>query len=73
MIRLVINLYILILILDTVLSYLPQFRHTNWATKIREVANLTLRPIRRYMPADMPFDFSPVVAIVLLKLLVALW
>lgn len=73
MIRVLINLYILVIIIDVILSYLPQFRHQPWATAIKKAANFTCRPIRQLMPPDLPFDFSPLIVIMGLNLLIALW
>jgi YggT family protein len=73
MIRMIINLYILVIILDVILSYLPQFRSQQWALMIKKAANFTCRPIRQFLPPDMPFDISPMIVIILLNLLVALW
>ncbi len=73
MIRSLIELYIFVIIIDTILSYLPQFKKTLWAQKIRQVCGYTTEPIRRYLPEDLPFDISPLVVIVALKIVVAIW
>ncbi|WP_164848223.1 YggT family protein [Halobacteriovorax sp. HLS] len=73
LIRVVIELYILLLIIDIVLSYLPQYRRNSWVMKINKFANYTCNPVRRYMPPDLPFDFSPLIVILILTLLKALW
>ena len=73
MIRMLIHLYILILIADTLFSYFPKFQHQPWVLKIKKLANFTLVPIRKLLPADLPFDFSSLIAIVLFELLIVLW
>lgn len=73
MIRLLIDLYIGVLIVDTILSYFPQYRFKPWAIKIRTFADYSCIPIRRYLPKDLPFDFSPLVVIVILNILKMLW
>ena len=77
MIRFVIDLYILLIIVDTVLSYLPQFRVERWAVFIRQVSGYSLNPVRkmidRTFPNQLPFDLSPLVVILLLKLFIALF
>jgi YggT family protein len=40
---------------------------------IKKAANFTCRPIRQLMPPDLPFDFSPLIVIMGLNLLIALW
>ena len=73
MIRALINLYILLLILNTILSYLPQFRNQAWAYNIRRAADVTCKPVRKYLPPDLPLDPSPFIVIIILKLIEALW
>ena len=73
MIRSLINLYVLVLIIDVILSYLPQFRHQPWAQFIKRAADFTCRPVRQIMPPDLPFDFSPMIVIIGLQLFKVLW
>lgn len=73
LIRFIIYLYIWVIIGDVVLSYLPQFKNTKWARKIRDLADISCKPIRGLMPKDVPFDFSPLVVIMALQLLVVLF
>jgi YggT family protein len=76
MIRFFIDIYILILVVDAVLSFLPQFRHERWVMTIRRIASYTLDPVRRILRKtvpDLPFDISPLIVIIGLKLFVALF
>lgn len=73
LIRFFIYLYVWIIIIDIVLSYFPQFRNAPWARKIRDLADITCKPIRGLMPKGLPFDFSPLVVIIALQLLVVLF
>lgn len=73
MIRVLIDLYIFLLIVDIILSYLPQYRHQPIVANIRRAADFTCAPVRRWLPKDLPFDFSPLVVIAILKLLEVLW
>lgn len=73
MIRFIIKLYILVLIADMVLSYFPQLRHNEIVKQIRKAADLTEKPVRKLLPEDLPFDFSPLVVILALNILMALW
>ncbi len=72
MIRALINLYCFILIVDWILSYLPQFAHHNFVKKLHMIAEFTLKPVRKYLPQDLPLDLSPLVVILALKLFQAL-
>jgi len=73
LIRFFIYLYVWIIIIDIVLSYFPQFKNASWAKKIRDLADITCKPIRGLMPKGLPFDFSPLVVIIALQLLVVLF
>lgn len=73
MIRALIDLYCFILIIDWILSYLPQFSHHPVVKKIAQIANYTLNPVRRYLPKELPLDISPLIVILVLKLIQALW
>jgi YggT family protein len=73
MIRLILKLYIFIIILDTILSYLPQFRYQKWAQWIKKAADYSLAPVRKILPPDLPIDPSPLIVIVIITILMALW
>lgn len=73
MIRFLIDIYIFILVSDVILSYFPQYRYKNWAMHIKKVSDFTCNPVRKLLPPDLPFDFSPMVVIIFLKLIEALW
>ena len=73
MISNLIELYILLLIVDVVLSYLPQFRRNSVVMWIHKAADFTCKPIRKLLPADLPLDISPLIVILILKLLLRLW
>ncbi len=73
MIRFLLNLYTILLVIDVVLSYLPQFRHLPAVIYIRKAADFTCRPIRRLLPPDLPFDFSPLIVMFGIQLVKALW
>ncbi|ATH08766.1 YggT family protein [Halobacteriovorax marinus] len=73
LIRTLIELYILLLFVDVILSYLPQYRRNIWVVRIHKLANYTCAPVRRYLPNDLPFDFSPLIVVVILTILKALW
>ena len=63
----------MVILADVVLSYLPQFNNTEWRLFIKKLADYTCKPIRGFMPQDMPFDLSPLVAMVLLQMVSSLF
>lgn len=74
MIRFIIKIYIYILIVDSILSYFPQYQNKPWAKQIKQLADFTLKPVRSVLPdANLPFDISPIVVIITLNVLMLLW
>ncbi|MBK23343.1 MAG: hypothetical protein CME70_04995 [Halobacteriovorax sp.] len=77
MIRSILNIYILVLVADVILSYLPQFRNYPAVLYIKKASDFTCKPIRKLLrqlvPQDFPFDFSPFLVILSIKILEALW
>lgn len=73
MIRALIQLYTFVLIIDVFLSFLPQVKNQPWAKAVRKAADVTCGPVRKIMPPDLPFDFSPLVIIMAFQLLRFLW
>ncbi|MDA9189617.1 YggT family protein [bacterium] len=67
------NLYILVIIIDTILSYIPKYQYKSWVLKVRALADFTQKPIRKILPRDIPFDISPLVVILAIKLIQMLW
>ena len=73
LIRLVIDIYILVLVASVVLSYFPHLRHHPVVMRIHQASELTCKPIRKLLPPDLPFDFSPILVIIALRVLVFLF
>lgn len=73
LIRAFINIYILIIIIDVILSYLPEYAKTAWGKKIRVLSDYTCAHVRKYIPKDLPMDPTPLIVIVALKAMIALW
>ncbi|MFA5584388.1 MAG: YggT family protein [Bacteriovoracaceae bacterium] len=63
------QLYIYIIIIDVIMSYFPQMRGQVWAQKIHQMADVSLRPVREMMPANLPFDISPMIVIIVIQIL----
>lgn len=73
MIRFFIRLYYLVIIADVILSYFPQYNNEPWRNVIRKMSEAALAPIRKALPPDIPFDFSPFIVILLFELFIALF
>ena len=69
-----IEIFILLIIVDAVISFVPNpdvQRHP-LVLQLRRITDVPQRPIRQLLPPDMPFDPSPIVVILLLRMLAAM-
>lgn len=74
MIRTIIDIYSLILIIDVIMSYLPQYKSHPFVYRIKKLSDLTCAPVRKMLPRmDIPFDISPMIVIFALQLVEVLW
>ena len=74
MIRALIDIYILVLIVDVIISYLPQYRGHPFAMNVKKIADFSCEPIRKILPPNqIPFDISPIIVIFTLKVFVAVF
>jgi uncharacterized protein YggT (Ycf19 family) len=73
-ILMVINVYMLVIIADAIVSYLPQYKNKEWAIKLSGLAGYSLSPVRRILPPNsMNIDISPFIVLMVLSLLKVLW
>ncbi|MCB9091289.1 MAG: YggT family protein [Halobacteriovoraceae bacterium] len=64
----------IILIADAVLSnFFPQSMKYPVVQFMRKLADFTLKPARKILPPDMPFDFSPLLVVFIILCIKALW
>lgn len=73
MIRFLIDVYIFVLIVDIILSYVPDLKGNQIVQIIRKMADASCRPVRKYLPPDLPIDFSPLIVILALRVFVELF
>lgn len=73
MIRFLLGIYIGIIIIDVILSYVPQYRNNEFAKMIRKLSEYSLGPVRRVLPNDLPFDISPLIVIILIRVFIAIF
>lgn len=73
MIRLIIKFYMVLIILDAVLSYFPQFNRQEWRMKLKKIVDISCNPVRRLLPESLPFDLSGLIVIFLLSLFIQIF
>lgn len=69
MIHALLQIFIYILIIDVVLSYIPQARSQKWAEMLHKIADAPQKPIRDMLPKDLPLDPTPMILIMLIQML----
>jgi uncharacterized protein YggT (Ycf19 family) len=73
MIRVLLDIYILVLIIDAALEFFPQYSKHQFAIYIKRLSDLTVKPVRRLLPKEWTFDVSWIIVILGIKLFMYLW
>jgi YggT family protein len=74
MLHALINIFILMVLADAVISFVPNpnvQRHPV-VIQLRKIVDVPQRPIRQLLPPNIPFDPSPLVIILLLRMIEAM-
>jgi uncharacterized protein YggT (Ycf19 family) len=69
MIHSLLQLLIFIIIIDALMSWVPQVRYQKWAQILHKIADAPQKPIREMLPMDLPIDPTPMIIIMLIQLL----
>jgi YggT family protein len=72
-IRTLLQIYIYALIFDAILSFFPELMKHNWRRQLKRICDYSCNPIRKILPPNLPFDFSPILVILIINLLMFLW
>ncbi len=72
-IRLALNFYMIVIILDVVLDFLPKYRDHKYAKYISQFSAYTVAPVRKFLSPDVPYFASHGLVVVLIYILKAIW
>lgn len=72
-IRTILEIYIYALIFDAIFGFFPELMKYNWRRKLKKLCDFSCNPIRKRLPPNLPFDFSPILVILLINFLMFLW
>lgn len=72
-IRTILEIYIYALIFDAIFSFFPELMKHNWRRQLKRICDISCAPIRKRLPPGLPFDFSPILVILVINLLMFLW
>jgi len=70
--NMVINTIIILVLTDSILSFIPNMRQNPYAQKLKIVVNFMLGPIRSLLPQNLPIDISPLILIFLIQFLASI-
>jgi len=73
MIGWLLQIFIYIVIIDVILSWIPEVRRQEWAQTLHKIADAPQKPIRDLLPQGMPLDPTPMIVILICQLLVSLF
>jgi YggT family protein len=68
LIHYLLQLLVFVIIIDVLLSWVPQYRSQKWAQTIHDIAEVPQKPIRELLPKDLPLDPTPMVVIMLIHM-----
>lgn len=74
MLHALINIFILMVLVDAVISFVPNpnvQRHPV-VMQLRKIVDVPQRPIRQLLPPNIPFDPSPLIIILFLRIVEAM-
>lgn len=69
MIDAILQIFIYIIIVDVLMSWMPQFRGQKWAQTLHKIADAPQKPIRELLPQNIPLDPTPMIVIILIQML----
>lgn len=69
MIDAILQIFIYIIIIDVLMSWVPQARSQKWAQMLHKIADAPQKPIREMLPQNMPLDPTPMIIIILIQML----
>ncbi len=64
----IVNILSMSIMVDVILSWLPEARGSRWAEPFVKISGKMCDPIRRVLP-QMPIDLSPIIVILILNFL----
>ncbi len=78
MIRMLINTYCVLLIVDAVIAYIPAWKEMKWRQMLKLCADWGLRPIRQHLKPwavneTIHIDLSPIAFFAITRIIFFLW
>jgi YggT family protein len=69
----ILEIFILLTIIDAIVSFVPEpkVRTHPVVLQLKKIVDIPQKPIRKLMPPNIPFDPSPLIVILVLRMIIS--
>ena len=74
MLHVLIDIFVILVVIDAIVSFVPnpEVKRHPVVIQLRKIVDIPQRPIRQLLPPNIPFDPSPIIVILLLRMIGAI-
>ncbi|MFP5491708.1 MAG: YggT family protein [Bacteriovoracia bacterium] len=74
MLHVLIDIFVILVVIDAIVSFVPnpQVKRHPMVIQLRKIVDVPQKPIRQLLPPNIPFDPSPIIVILLLRMIGAI-
>jgi YggT family protein len=74
MLHVLIDIFVILVVIDAIVSFVPnpEVKRHPVVIQLRKIVDIPQKPIRQLLPPNIPFDPSPIIVILLLRMIGAI-
>jgi YggT family protein len=74
MLHVLIDIFVILVVIDAIVSFVPnpEVKRHPVVIQLRKIVDVPQKPIRQLLPPNIPFDPSPIIVILLLRMIGAI-
>lgn len=74
MLHVLIDIFVILVVIDAIVSFVPnpEVKRHPVVMQLRKIVDVPQKPIRQLLPPNIPFDPSPIIVILLLRMIGAI-
>lgn len=74
MLHVLIDIFVILVVIDAIVSFVPnpEVKRHPVVLQLRKIVDVPQKPIRQLLPPNIPFDPSPIIVILLLRMIGAI-
>jgi YggT family protein len=74
MLHVLIDIFVILVVIDAIVSFVPnpEVKRHPVVIQLRKIVDVPQKPIRQLLPPNIPFDPSPIILILLLRMIGAI-